>query len=264
VTSTLPPGTQPPREVAVDPRIWARRIAVQRELGRRRLRVLVVAASALATLGGAYLLVGSPLLDVDHVRVSGVELSDPDAVLDAAGVARGTALARLDTGAVERRVEALPWVARASVQRRFPGTVRIVLTERAPRAFVRRDDGGVVLVAGDGTVLGPVAAPPPGLVEVLGVRRTPAPGSLLSPPLAAGARDAMPGAIAARVTAVVLGEAGTASLRLDGGGEIRLGTLAELRAKGGAALAVLETLAPGARLDYVDVSVPANPSLRTS
>ncbi|HEX5614162.1 MAG TPA: FtsQ-type POTRA domain-containing protein [Acidimicrobiia bacterium] len=262
MTDTLPRPPAPAPPGGIDPRIRARRVAVVRAQGRRRLRILIVVAAVVVTSGIAYLVVESPLLDVDAVEVAGVAHLTPDAVVTAAAVPDGAALARLDTAAVAERVEALPWVASASVHRDFPGTVRIEVIERTPRAFVRADDGTVVLIGADGTVLGSAPSAPEGALEVLGLRRTPSAGSLLSPPGAAHALDALPDALAARVGTILLGEPGAVALGLRDGGAIRLGSLDDLVAKGAAAAAVLERLPADAALDYIDVRVPSAPSVR--
>ena len=272
MTDTLPPRLQPSEiddaaarsATPMDPRIRARRIAVVREQGRRRLRVLVVVAVLVVTAGVMYLAIESPLLDVDAVEVVGTVNLAPDVVEEVAAVPDDAALLRIDTGAIAARVEQLPWVANASVHRDLPGTVRIDVTERTPRAFVRAEDGTVVVIGADGTVLGGAPTAPPGVLEVLGLRRTPTAGSLLSPPGAAAALDALPDALAARVDAILLAEPGSVSLRLRDGGAIRLGTLDDLAAKGDAAAAVLERLPDDAVLDYIDVRVPSAPSVRTA
>ena len=158
----------------IDPRIRERRIEVKREAGRKRLRVLLAAIVAFVAVGTAYLIVVSPLLDVDHVRVTGVQHLDAADVAGVAGVRLGAPLLRVDTGAVAARVERMPWVASAKVSRALPGTLRITVTERVPVAWVRRDDAHVVLLASDGTAIADAAAPPAGLVEV--PRRAARPG----------------------------------------------------------------------------------------
>lgn len=258
------PGADLGLRRAMDPRIRARRIAVARAQGRRRLRVLVVVAAVVVTVGVAYLVVESSLLDVDGVEVVGTVHLAPGAVEAAAAVPSGAALLRVDTGAIADRVEELPWVARAAVRRDLPGTVRIEVTERTPRAFVRAEDGTVVLIGADGTVLGGAPAPPAAVLEVLGLRRTPTAGSLLSPPGAASALDAFPDELAARIDAILLAEPGAVSLRLRDGGAIRLGRLDDLAAKGAAAAAVLARLPDDVVLEYVDVRVPSAPSVRTA
>ena len=181
----------------IDPRIRERRIEVKREAGRKRLRVLLGAIVAFVAVGTVYLAVESPLLDVDHVRITGVQHLDAATVASAASVRPGAPLLRVDTGAVAARVERLPWVASATVSRALPGTLRITVTERVPVAWVRRDDAHVALLAVDGTVIADTDAPPAGLVEVRGTPRVPAPGARLTPARggrggrdATGARDA--------------------------------------------------------------------------
>ena len=148
----------------IDPRIRERRIEVKREAGRKRLRVLLGAIVAFVAVGTVYLTVESPLLDVDHVRVTGVQHLDSATVASAAGVQIGAPLLRVDTGAVAARVERLPWVASATVSRALPGTLRITVTERVPVAWVRRDDAHLALLAADGTAIAYTDAPPTGLV----------------------------------------------------------------------------------------------------
>lgn len=244
----------------VDPRLRARRVAVQRELGRRRLRVLLGVFAVPALVGAGYLLVDSALLDVDHVQVVGASHSGAARVMSVAGIERGEPLVRVDASAVARRVEELPWVDDARVVRRWPGTVRIEVSEYEPTAFVRRS-GSVALLGDDGRVLGDVASPPAGVLEIVGVRRLPEVGEMLSPPDVAGLTATLPVALADRLSSVDVAHGVT--LRVADGPEIRLGDLDDLRAKAAAALAVLERLGEEPA-EYVDVSVPSAPVVGTA
>lgn len=243
--------------VSMDPRIRERRIEVQREAGRKRLRVLLLTMGAFVVLGVAYLIVQSPLLDVDTVRVVGARNMTPAQVRAAAEIEPGTPLLRVDTGAVARRVEALPWVRTATVSRVLPGTLRVSVTEYAPVAYVKNPAGGVGLIAPDGRVIARAATAPRGAVEIVGLRRVPAAGSLVSPPQAASVARWLPPALTSQIVAVDVGTKNVA-VRLTRGGEIRLGTLDNLRAKGASALAVLQHV--GAQpFAYLDVSTPEAP-----
>lgn len=245
--------------MSIDPRIRERRIEVIREAGRRRLRITLVAASAIVVIGLAYLAVHSPLLNVDHVRVTGARRESPSAVQAATGVRRGAPLLFVDAGAVARRVERLPWVERARVHRDFPGTLSVRITEYVPTVYVRAPDGRVALVASNGRVIALTRTVPAGAVEIRGERVVPAVGSLLSPPEAADLVRQLPPRLGALVRAIHVGD--TFALGLRGGGEIRLGTLDHLRAKGIAAVAVLDRLG-GATFSYIDVSAPKAPVSR--
>src|SRR5262249_50007670 len=153
--------------VEIDPRIEARRDAVRRETGRRRLRILVAVAVVVVTLVGAYLLIESPLLNVDHVDVTGTVHASPAAVQAAIAGEHGRPLLRVNRGAAAARIEQLPWVAHASVTRSLPGTLRVSITEAQPVAYVKVH--GVVAVIGpNDRVIARTAAPPRGAVEVVG------------------------------------------------------------------------------------------------
>jgi hypothetical protein len=67
----------------------------------------------------------------------------------------------------------------------------------------------------------------------------------------------LPGRLRAQVRAIDVTRFG-GTLLLRGGGEVRLGGFSEMRAKGIAALAVLDHLA-GAPFRYIDVAAPQAP-----
>jgi cell division protein FtsQ len=243
----------------IDPRIRERRIEVKREAGRKRLRMIAVAMCVFLAIGSIYLLVESPFLDVDHVRVSGTSRLDPAAVAQAAAVKSGSPMLRLDTGAVRARVERLPWVANAKVTRALPGTVRISVTERVPVAFVRGDDGHVVLVDASGFAIAESDPPADGPIEIRGVRRVPAVGTTLAPARVAGITRELSAALAANVAAIDATDGVTLLLR--SGGQIRFCTATDIAAKGAAADAVIASR--GAKpFTYIDVCVPQSPSAR--
>ncbi|MGH9187458.1 MAG: cell division protein FtsQ/DivIB, partial [Acidimicrobiales bacterium] len=103
----------------IDPRFRARRIAVRRQEGRRRLRRLGRLTALLGLVVVGWLVTRSPLLDVDRIRISGADHSTAEAVLEASGLHRGNPMTDLDPGATARRIEELPWVAAATVHRRW-------------------------------------------------------------------------------------------------------------------------------------------------
>jgi cell division protein FtsQ len=241
----------------IDPRIRERRIEVQREAGRRRLRITLLVVFALVTVGLVYLLVESPLLDVDHVRVNGVQHVDPEQVIDAAHVDLGAPLLRVDEGSVRARIEQLPWVEHADVDTELPGTLRITVRERVPVAYARRDDAHVAVLDARGYVITELPAPLDGLVEVRGAAKIPPIRGTLKPAGAAGVVQAVPPELAARVSAVDVRGDGVA-LVLATGGEVRLCAADDLDAKGAAALAVIARLGP-TPFAYIDVCVPASP-----
>lgn len=104
--------------------------------GRNKL-LLVIGAIVLAILLVVYLVAFSPVFGVSTVKVSGLKTLTQSQVLAAADVPHGRPLARLDTAAIQRRVETLPAVAVADVSTSWPGTVEITVTERVPVAFVQ-------------------------------------------------------------------------------------------------------------------------------
>ena len=87
----------------------------------------------------------------------------------------------VDLGATGRRVERLPWVATATVERQLPGDLSIRVTERTPAAWVRRTPDEVTVLDGDGRVLTDAPEAPADLPELTGTGPVPAPGGEVRP-----------------------------------------------------------------------------------
>ncbi len=119
--------------------------------------------------GAAYVAVGTDALTVKSVRVQGAQQVSPALVLSAADIVAGTPMLRLDSRVIRARVVAnLPGIATVAVQREWPSTVRLVVTERTAAAAVPQA-GRFLLVDSTGVGFRTVPAAPKGLV-ILQVR----------------------------------------------------------------------------------------------
>ncbi len=94
--------------------------------------VLILAILA----GAAWALLGSSLLVVRHVRVTGNRLVPAAQVRSAAGIRAGQPLAHVNTAAAARRVEGIPAVLSATVGRSWPDTIVITVRERTAQLAV--------------------------------------------------------------------------------------------------------------------------------
>lgn len=262
-----------PIPLVVDPRMRSRRIGVRRDAGRKRLQRLtyVLAGVAVVVLGLAAL--RSPLLDVDRVTVSATRHTTPAEVRRAAGIERGDPLIGVDPGAAARRIEALPWVARAQVSRVWPSTVTVRVTERIPVAQVRINAGRVAVVDAGGRVLAFRAVPPP---PPAGAQAGAAPPGTRSPVVLTGvngrlaeggrlpadARAALRVAVAARdrLPGVLASVDADLDATLAEGGVVRFGSAKRLEEKLTALKTVLDQVDTGC-LATLDVRVPGSTAL---
>lgn len=92
-------------------------------------------------------------LKVQEVVVQGRSHTPPQDLLAALQVQRGDAIVAFDPGEARARVEALPWVKSAVVERSFPETVRVALVERRPLALWQHQ-GTLHLIDTDGEIIG--------------------------------------------------------------------------------------------------------------
>ena len=91
-------------------------------------------------------------LAVRDVLVQGRGESPGKDVLAALDVKRGSPILGFDPHESKLRLEQLPWVRKATVERRLPDTVFVRLEERAPMALWQRD-GKLTLVDRDGAII---------------------------------------------------------------------------------------------------------------
>ncbi|MBA3523497.1 MAG: FtsQ-type POTRA domain-containing protein [Geodermatophilaceae bacterium] len=126
-------------------------------------RMLAWTGGVLAVLVAlVVVVVATPVMSVRTVEVSGARGESAAVVRDLADVPLGVPLARLDTAAITERLSALPQLASVRVDRGWPSTVTLVVTERVPLALV--DDGGRQwLVDAEGVLFAQVTEAPAGL-----------------------------------------------------------------------------------------------------
>jgi cell division protein FtsQ len=91
-------------------------------------------------------------LIVESVQVEGRQRAEKQAILAALGVARGTPILSVDLDAAKARLETVPWVRNASIERLLPDTLYVRLTERAPLALWQHQ-GKFDLVDQDGSII---------------------------------------------------------------------------------------------------------------
>lgn len=230
--------------------------AADARLLRRRRRRRAVGVLTLLLLTAALLVAAagvwrSGVLDVGSVHVTGIERTGEEDVLTAVGPVLGTPLPLVDVEGTRERVASLPLVAGVRVSRRWPSTLLVSVTERAPVATVPHA-GGLVLVDADGVVLERVAGPTAGapLIEVDLAAGT--------APLRASRAvwQALPAELAAQVTTIRAGSPADVTLVLGDGRQVRWGTAEDSALKAGVTLALLRTTA--ART--YDVSAPGAPA----
>ena len=134
------------------PKIIERRAEVEDQSQRSRQRRLIVCAAVVVAILVAGASTQSALLDVDEIRMVGVERVRTGYLRNAVGVALGTPLLGLDTGEIEERLMAFPEVHSVRASSSWGGVVTVEINERLAVARIESPDGTVV-VAADGLVL---------------------------------------------------------------------------------------------------------------
>ncbi len=249
----------------IDPRLRQRRIAVRRAEGRRRLRFLLVLLVVAGLCAGAWYASRSPLLDLDHVEIAGVDPAQAARIELATGVEYGTPLLDLDQSAVEATLTGLAWVETATVSRKWPGTIKIDVVPREAVALMPRGDGSHVLIDADGVAMALTPGTSiPASIPLLAIRPEGALGDVQERAIPALAVVAvLPADLESWLDAVVIDESGArpgVSLDLVGSATADLGPATDLVDKLDAVRAVLN----GVELEClatIDARVPDHPTV---
>jgi len=241
----------------IEPRLRDRRIAVKRAAGRKRLKWMLAITVVVVLVIAALAVLGSGLFSIDEVRVEGAEQTDPDALAEIVADLEGRPVLRVDTDAIEARLETLPWVDDARVTTDFPDGATIELRERTAVATVQDRDGGWSILDADGRVLAASEEQPDGLTAIIVPDLPAVEVAKFAPQGVGGAatliRSLTP-LIESRTEAVIVTpDGGDLRLTLTGGTEVRFGAADDIVAK----LVRLQTMltALGTRpVRYIDVS----------
>jgi hypothetical protein len=261
-----PPPPTPPR-APIDPRILQRRVQVRRDEGRRRLHLLIAVAGVAALVVAAWGVTRSPLMSLDRVQVRGAVHTTPAQVVAAAGLHHGQAMTDLREGGIAHRVDRLPWISHTHVVRRWPGTVVITISERAPRLTVAKAGHGWQVLDRSGRVLETTLVPLPGLPRIEGLSTRAAPGQVIEPTLrpALAVAVAIPVDRLGRLPAVLPRPDGSVSVSIWPTGTIDLGPPVQVGEKLKSAFLVLDHLATTKTdprtIKMIDVRVPGSPTL---
>jgi len=228
------------------------RITLRRRNDRRRRWLLAgIAALVVALLAtAAWLVLGSDVLGVRTVAVSGNTITNTDDVRRLAELPTGTPLARVDLEGVATRVAGLPAVKTVKVAREWPNTVTVQITERSPLFAIETpggywiaDDQGVVFKSSadaDGLMVASVSNGDPRLIRDL--------ATVLS---------ALPAGLRSRVDKVGADTVDSIVLYLPGGNRIVWGSADQSPLKAQVVVPLLKQQGT-----VYDVSAPSNPTVR--
>lgn len=236
------------------------RFAARRRRGlRRRVLRWTAVVLGIALVGAMVWAVWfSDVLGVRRVEVEGVTTLKPAQVRKAADLTAGTPLARVDTSAAASRVARLERVERVDVERRWPRTVRVVVTERTAVAWIRVD-GAVRALDRFGVDFRTLSKAPKDLVEVSTTATEPRQRQLAvvaAASVVSRLRNDAP-ALMKQVQAVDAPSRDGVTLDLSKGRTVTWGSAAKPEQK----LTVLEALLDLKASEY-DVSAPEQPTTR--
>lgn len=243
---------------AIDPRVRARKDSVEDIERRRRRRRRLVRFGIPASILAVLLVLVSPLASIRTVTVKGLSGERYTDVVEVARKEKGRPAILVDSGAVKRRIDAIPGISDVEVTVQWPWAMTVVATGLEPVAYAATSSGGVAGIDAEGRVVELFDAVPDDLVRLEGATvdnavGSSAPDEFLDALAVAGALSPR---LISNVTAVRTDRKTGVNLDLEPSGYVVVGSTEDLADK----LRAAETLLSGKVvldcLDRVDVRVP--------
>ncbi|MGW6694708.1 cell division protein FtsQ/DivIB [Rhodococcus sp. NPDC054953] len=128
---------------------------------RNRKPLYLTAAAVVVLIALGLVLWLTPLLSARTIAVVGNAGVPTEEVLAALSIPSGQPLLRVDTGAAAQRVAAIAKVDHVRVEREYPSTIRVTVTERQPAVFYDTPEGTHLMDASG--VAYAIEPAPPGL-----------------------------------------------------------------------------------------------------
>lgn len=243
---------------------------------------IVVAALLLVALVGYLVLSYTPAFTITRVETTATKHISRASIAKLAKVPKGSTLLNLDEDKVTRNLKKNPWVGSVTYERKYPDTVRIVVTERKVSALVVMSAGDVVWYLGEGNVwiepasikvgesdsiddLALAAAQKAGVTLITDVPAsiTPVAGSAVNSEVLDGVasyREQFGEKISSQIVSFSAGSVDSIGCTLKSGVQVSLGSPTSISSKEAVLAQILEKYK--GKLTYVNVRVPTRPAYR--
>ncbi|GAB3822185.1 hypothetical protein GCM10028820_32020 [Tessaracoccus terricola] len=235
------------------PGAFAKALQERRRRQNRRKLFGIISGAGVLVFGGfaVWLLFFSAVFAVTDVRVGGTQLLTTDEVLAAAAVELDRPLVTTDIDAIGSRVAGLIPVERVTVERSFPSTISIEVTERE-LVYQRLDGSQYQWVDGHGVVFHTAATPQAGAL----VAETATDDARLLADVATVATH-LPGELLPRVEVISAEAVDQIEIRLTDGDVVVWGSAEQSELKAEVLTALLTVDA-----EVYDVSAPGHPTTK--
>lgn len=144
-----------------------------RTLQRRKTtrKRLVLAVLLLIMVTSVYVVYFSSIFSLRTVSVQGSTMVASEDIIQAASIALGTPLARINGDAIFKNLQVFPSVGSVEVRRVWPSEIVLAITERTPIATMSLG-GRWKFVDKDGVIYGDTAQVPDGLIPISAQRKS--------------------------------------------------------------------------------------------
>lgn len=220
----------------------------------------------LIVLLALYILLRSPLFEVQDVAVTGNQYLKAEKIVSVSGISIGENIFKINLHNAAEKLKIIPMLKSAEMDRELPSRVVIRVVERRPLALLPAGEG-FVQVDGDGVYLQRGSPSDLNLPVITGVKASiPPPGKPIEAEGLSSALlviEKMPPVLIPQLSEVNIGPQGDVVLYTMDGVQCRLGGTEDLAEKGLVLSQVLDELkTKGKKIEYIDLSYVGTPVVK--
>jgi len=235
---------------------------------KRRYNLLESIFFILVALLALYILIRSPLFEVQDIVIEGNHFLASEKIISVAGVNKGENIFKINLHEVSERLKIIPMLKSAELSRKLPSFVIIKITERTPLALLP-SSAGFAQVDSEGVYLQKGLPSDRNLPVITGLKCViPPPGKPVKGEglgVALGVVDQLPAVLLPELSEINIGTQGDVCLYTLDGVQCRLGTASDIPKKGLVLSRVLSELkAKGKKIAYIDLSYVGSPVVKYS
>jgi cell division protein FtsQ len=134
--NTQPRSSQAPIARVGDVRRANNKNKQQKVAGSLLRRIVTIVIILLVLIAAAVTVYFSPAFSISNLRGEGISYITDTRITKTAAVSANSTLLRLDLNGITERLKTDPWIADVAIERQFPDTLVLNITERTPLAKV--------------------------------------------------------------------------------------------------------------------------------
>lgn len=119
----------------------------KRKIGRRQKKQLAIITLLLMIVSIIGVILLTPGFNIKEIKVTGNSVLKTEEIIATSGIQKGVNIFDFDKGKAKENILSMAYVAETKIKRHFPSTVEISIVEEVGVAYIKSENGYVIITA---------------------------------------------------------------------------------------------------------------------